>query len=429
MALTDVPFLGGYLQQDQINRQNEAGGLNKLAQLMGLQKEALQNSVLVDSIERDKAIRDEIAKRRAAGASGQSGASIFSGGGSSPGSSARALAQQHFDIADIYEANGKTDQAMKMRDTGIKLMPELKEVTTEMRNGQPVRVMTYKDGTQEVSQFGAKPDVHWADTGGDIRPMDNLTGLPLQGATPITKTQTPDSVASNNTTIRGQNMTDARARESLAQSERHFNNPKPVFNADAGGFVFAPTKENPTGSVTQIPGLPGKPLTETQGNATAFALRAGQALKDLDSIKDADGKPFAPKASEFAAGSTPVAGNYLVSPKMQQFMNAEKNYIAAVLRKESGAAISKSEYDTYGPMFFPRPGDSEEVKAQKAEMRRLTEETLKIQAGPSYEQNAKKAGVTSQPGGLPKVTSDADYDKLPSGTQFVAPDGTTRRKP
>lgn len=28
-----------------------------------------------------------------------------------------------------------------------------------------------------------------------------------------------------------------------------------------------------------------------------------------------------------------------------------------------------------------------------------------------------------------KITSDADYDKLPSGTEFVGPDGVTRRKP
>ncbi len=39
-------------------------------------------------------------------------------------------------------------------------------------------------------------------------------------------------------------------------------------------------------------------------------------------------------------------------------------------------------------------------------------------------------GTTSAVGGGPvTITSDAEYDALPSGTEFIAPDGTTRRKP
>lgn len=39
-------------------------------------------------------------------------------------------------------------------------------------------------------------------------------------------------------------------------------------------------------------------------------------------------------------------------------------------------------------------------------------------------------GATPAVGGGPvTITSDADYDALPSGTEFTAPDGTTRRKP
>lgn len=46
------------------------------------------------------------------------------------------------------------------------------------------------------------------------------------------------------------------------------------------------------------------------------------------------------------------------------------------------------------------------------------------------------AGATAQPapaapsgGGPVQITNDADYDDLPSGTEFIAPDGTVRRKP
>lgn len=44
---------------------------------------------------------------------------------------------------------------------------------------------------------------------------------------------------------------------------------------------------------------------------------------------------------------------------------------------------------------------------------------------------APVAGPAPQasPGQMPKITGDADYAKLPSGTTFIAPDGTTRVKP
>ncbi|WP_020695292.1 hypothetical protein [Reyranella massiliensis] len=35
----------------------------------------------------------------------------------------------------------------------------------------------------------------------------------------------------------------------------------------------------------------------------------------------------------------------------------------------------------------------------------------------------------STPGQMPKITGNDDYAKLPSGTTFIAPDGTTRVKP
>lgn len=35
----------------------------------------------------------------------------------------------------------------------------------------------------------------------------------------------------------------------------------------------------------------------------------------------------------------------------------------------------------------------------------------------------------SRGGGTPKITSDTEYNALPSGTEFIAPDGTRRRKP
>jgi hypothetical protein len=44
---------------------------------------------------------------------------------------------------------------------------------------------------------------------------------------------------------------------------------------------------------------------------------------------------------------------------------AEKNFINAILRRESGAAISEGEYANAEQQYFPRPGDDVDVVAQK----------------------------------------------------------------
>lgn len=65
-----------------------------------------------------------------------------------------------------------------------------------------------------------KPTIHMQDTGGasNVLSIPGLGGAP-QVVSSAKKTQTPDSIASNAIAIRGQNMTDARARETLGQGK------------------------------------------------------------------------------------------------------------------------------------------------------------------------------------------------------------------
>lgn len=54
----------------------------------------------------------------------------------------------------------------------------------------------------------------------------------------------------------------------------------------------------------------------------------------------------------------------------QKFDQAKRNFINAVLRRESGAAISNSEFENGSIQYFPQPGDSKEVLDQKAANRK-----------------------------------------------------------
>lgn len=60
---------------------------------------------------------------------------------------------------------------------------------------------------------------------------------------------------------------------------------------------------------------------------------------------------------------------------------AERNFVNAVLRKESGSAISSSEFSSAEKQYFPRPGDTPEVLEQKRANRALAINGMKQQAG------------------------------------------------
>lgn len=127
-------------------------------------------------------------------------------------------------------------------------------------------------------------------------------------------------------------------------------------------------------------------LTESQNNATAFGMR----MKESDAILEDLAKKGTLRGANIQA--TPLVGEALgkVLPSFlggtneaQQMVNqAKTNFITAVLRKESGAAIGQNEFDTEDKKYFPQLGDSAGVLKQKADARKLAIRTMEIQAGP-----------------------------------------------
>jgi hypothetical protein len=64
-----------------------------------------------------------------------------------------------------------------------------------------------------------------------------------------------------------------------------------------------------------------------------------------------------------------AVGNALVSSERQLAEQSGKEFVSAILRKDSGAAITKEEMDTYGKMYLPQSGDSPDTIKQKHEAR------------------------------------------------------------
>jgi len=146
----------------------------------------------------------------------------------------------------------------------------------------------------------------------------------------------------------------------------------------------------------------GKPMTETQSNATAFGMRAAEAnniLKDIEKSGTTTTGGIRNVVSG-TLGAIPLVGenlesksysalNFLSSADQQKTDQARRNFISAVLRKESGAAISPSEFANEEKKYFPQIGDSNKVIKQKQEARDLAIKALEIQAGPTGAKSIK----------------------------------------
>lgn len=131
---------------------------------------------------------------------------------------------------------------------------------------------------------------------------------------------------------------------------------------------------------------PPKPLTEGQSKDVVYSTRAEGAMQTLDQYETALTSGW-----NTAAGSLPGVGNFLVSPEYQQAKQAGDEFLQAVLRKDTGAAITSDEQALYGGVYLPRPGDSKEVLLQKRESRKRALEAMKAGMPPAAILQQEKA--------------------------------------
>jgi hypothetical protein len=172
-------------------------------------------------------------------------------------------------------------------------------------------------------------------------------------------------------------------------------------------------------------------LTEVQGKAASFAAQ----MKQSEGILDGLGQEFDPAAfSTTAQGFVP---NRLKSDEVQLYETAKKNWITAVLRQQSGAAIAKHEFTRYESQFFPQDGDSKDVIVQKKKLRDEQTKLMELQAGPA---GAVPGSVSPTPSArtAPRPTVEQaaaapTYQtpaQVPTTVQFFkSPDGKLRVNP
>lgn len=144
----------------------------------------------------------------------------------------------------------------------------------------------------------------------------------------------------------------------------------------------------------------GKPMTEGQAKANMFGGRMTESDAVLSRLEDegVTNSGVIKNVVQGTVGILPLVGDKLSeaagsgmnvlpgvlggpSSQQQQVEQARRDFINAVLRRESGAVISPQEFANAEKQYFPQPGDSKDVLAQKRRNRKIAT-TLMLQEVP-----------------------------------------------
>jgi hypothetical protein len=124
--------------------------------------------------------------------------------------------------------------------------------------------------------------------------------------------------------------------------------------------------------------------TQDQANAALFSSRMAASEKIISDPNIYQYGMGAKGAMNRANDAIPLIGHAFTDPQYQQFDQAQRDFINAALRRESGAAISAGEFDNARKQYFPQIGDSPEVLAQKQANRALAIRGIYEASAPQY---------------------------------------------
>lgn len=204
-------------------------------------------------------------------------------------------------------------------------------------------------------------------------------------------------------------------RQAIAKATTHapaptaisYGSPVPI-QLQGGGTGYA-QPPNRAGAAPQIlTGPDGKPLvrpsaedtrpmTDTQANANLYSTRMERADQIINNLEGKYNRIWLAARQSAGEGVTGSIANARLSPEAQQIDQAQRDFLNAVLRRESGAVISPSEFANGRQQYFPQPGDSVEVVRQKAANRRTAIEGVRAAAGPKAPNIQSTPSATNAP--------------------------------
>lgn len=135
----------------------------------------------------------------------------------------------------------------------------------------------------------------------------------------------------------------------------------------SGGSGGMSISVGPDGQFSFQQGGPVKPLTEAQSKDSFFTTRMTGAVPTIDKFENA-----LMSLPESVAGAIPMnLGRYAQSEEYQLAKDAGDDFVAAYLRKDSGAALTEEEKRQYSELLLPQPSDKPALIAAKRQRRQL----------------------------------------------------------
>jgi len=168
---------------------------------------------------------------------------------------------------------------------------------------------------------------------------------------------------------------------------------------------------SPTGSVyIKEKDAVGKPAPATSVNKPSDGEQMAKGYHDrmvaAEKLLGGIGDKGYPTEQTNSAASIPLVGDYLKrkasTADQQKYEQAQRDWVRSKLRKESGAVIGEQEMKDEIRTYFPQPGDTPEVIAQKEQARQVAIQAMRDAAGPAL-------GKT--PAGQPKKDGNLSTDE------------------
>lgn len=359
-------------------------------------------------------------------------------------------------------------------DMATKLRPEIHDQKPlQGPNGELLNIITYKDGTQSVSQYGVAPDNQVVDVGGKQIVIDKLRAKDGQS---FAKTATPGEIINAN-----------EQRAGRAQSERHWKaeqdnggevpitgdaitNAAARYNLDgtlppmgmgkaaaagrsailnkaaelASGVDPTEQRKNQLGNKNEIASQ-GASVREFARGKLGNSVRSFNVslshLETLGNLADAlhngDAKMINKVGNYFAeqaGGAAPTnfdAAKKIVGDEIVKAIVGsgggvhDREEAARVIAASNSPAQLKGSIETY----------KELMRGQLTGLRQQYETSTGKNdfdkfLSPHAKEAVKPVSALPQKAAAPvTIAGAADYAKVPSGALYVAPDGHTRRKP
>jgi hypothetical protein len=204
--------------------------------------------------------------------------------------------------------------------------------------------------------------------------------------------QAKDNAASRAVTMRGQNLTDARSRES-----------------NQAGRVPSGYRMKADGSLEFVPGGPADPAaarraapTEDERKAAGWLAQANNAYANMEKAISDDPRAAKPGIVESLPMVPEAAKNASRSDARQRFNQAASSFAEAALRAATGAGVNESEARQKVAELTPQWGDTPGNRQQKRDSLQVYLQSLEQRAG-------RAAPGVVAPSGAPVASSGFKY--------------------